>query len=182
LHLSGFDGGRKTKDGEHSSSVQNLGSKLWRQALSSRLTLRVPVLGSIDDALLWRGCIAVTLVYLLIGSFWFQHWYLLWVLAPAALLPANRWALTLLPAYCLGALWSDLTNIFLRALPGRPFTPTQVEAFSVLAQVVPLLCVVIATRLWRHIPWLLAAIKRPNAGLRAERAHAQSRYEMDNLP
>jgi len=140
------------------------------------------VLGSGGDALLWRGCIAVTLTYLVIGSFWFQHWYLLWILAPAALLPANRWALTLLPAYCLGALWSDLTNIFLRALPGRPFTPTQVEEYSVLVQVAPLLCVVIATRLWRHVPWLVAAIKRSNAGLRAEPAHAQSHYEMDNLP
>jgi hypothetical protein len=131
--------------------------------------------------LLWRGSAAVTLAYLLIGSFWFQHWYLLWVLAPAALLPANRWALTFLPAYCLGALWSDLANIFLRALPGRPFTPTQVEAYSVLAQVVTLLCVVIATRLWRHIPWLVAAIKRSSVGLRAEPAGAQSGYEMDNL-
>jgi len=148
----------------------------------SRLTLRVPALSSIDDALLWRGSVAVTLAYLLIGSFWFQHWYLLWILAPAALLPSNRWALTLLPSYCLGALWSDLTNTFFHALPGRPFTPTQIEAYSVLAQVAPLLCVVIATRLWRHIRWLAAANKRRGAGLRAEPARAQSGYEMDNLP
>jgi len=54
---------------------------------------RVTTLGA---TLLFFIGAAVTLVYLLIGSFWFQHWYLLWVLAPAALLPANRWALTLL--------------------------------------------------------------------------------------
>jgi len=154
------------------SPVSRLLPLVWR--LSSRL-------GSGDDALVWRGCIAVTLAYLLFGSFWFQHWYLLWVLAPAALLPANRWALTFLPAYCLGALWSDLANIFLRALPGRPFTPTQVEAYSVLAQVAPLLCIVIVTRLWRHVPLLVAAIRRRSAGPRAKPAHVRSRYEMDNL-
>ncbi len=147
----------------------------------SQLNLPAPVLGSKGDALLWRGCMTVTLVYLLIGSFWFQHWYLLWVLAPAALLPANRWALTLLPAYCLGALWSDLTGTFLRGLPGRPFTATQVEAYSVLAQVAPLLCAVVVMWLWQHRPWLRAAVERHSAGLRTEPAPTQSRYEMDNL-
>jgi hypothetical protein len=163
-------------------SAPNLASNLRRPALRSRLTLRVPVLSSIDDALLWRGSMAVTLAYLLIGSFWFQHWYLLWVLAPAALLPANRWALTFVPAYCLGALWSDLTNSFLRGIAGRPFTATQIVAFSVLAQVAPLLCAIVVVQLWRHIPWLFAAITRRSATLRTEPAMAQSGYEMDNLP
>ena len=30
-----------------------------------------------DDALLWRGGIAVMMAFLLVGSFWFWHWYLL---------------------------------------------------------------------------------------------------------
>jgi len=80
---------------------------------------------------------AVTLAYLLVGSFWFQHWYLLWVLAPAVLLPTSRWTLTLLPAYCLGALWSNLTNSFARNQPGYPLNDTQVGAINVLAQVAP---------------------------------------------
>jgi hypothetical protein len=103
-----------------------------------------------DDALLWRGCGAVTLAYLLVGSFWFQHWYLLWVLAPAALLPASRWTQTLLPAYALGALLSDLANSFLLFLPSRPFTATQVSAISVIMQVLPLLGVLALSLLWRR--------------------------------
>jgi hypothetical protein len=101
------------------------------------------------DALLWHGCIAVTMLYLLVGSFWFQHWYLLWVLAPSALLPASRWTLTLLPVYCLGALWSSLANSFLPNLPSRPLSVTQVGAINVLAQVAPLLCLLGAIEVWR---------------------------------
>ncbi len=134
------------------------------------------------DALLWRGCLIITLIYLLIGSFWFQHWYLLWLLAPAVLLPASRWTLTLLPAYYLGALWSNLTNSFLRTLPSRPFTTTQVSAINVLAQVAPLLLVVVVTRLWQDVPGLLAVVKQPGTPHRTEPTIAPAHYEMDDLP
>jgi Glycosyltransferase family 87 len=115
------------------------------------------------DALLWRGVRAVTLAYLLVGSFWFQHWYLLWVLAPAVLLPTNRWALTLLPAYCLGALWSNLTNSFARNQATYPLSATQVSAINVLAQVAPLLCVLLATRIWQDRQWRRTAAQRLRA-------------------
>lgn len=58
-----------------------------------------------DDALLWRGGIAVTAAFLLVGSFWFWHWYLMWMLVLAVLLPASRFTLRVLPVCCLGALW-----------------------------------------------------------------------------
>jgi hypothetical protein len=112
------------------------------------------------DALLWYGCVIVTLVYLLVGSFWFQHWYLLGVLAPAALLPTSWWSRTLLPAYCLGALWSDLANSFMSNLPGRPLSTTQVSAVNVLAQVLPLLSVLALTLLGWRVLKLLAASRR----------------------
>jgi Glycosyltransferase family 87 len=120
--------------------------------------LREPFQTASEDALLWHGCIILTLLYLLIGSFWFQHWYLLWLLAPAALLPASRWTVTLLPAYCLGALWSNLTNSFLRYLPAHRLSATQVSAINVLAQVAPLLCVLVVTRIWSDAPRLLAQL------------------------
>ena len=41
----------------------------------------------IDDKALWSTATLVTVIYLAVGSFWFQHWYVLWVLAIAALLP-----------------------------------------------------------------------------------------------
>jgi hypothetical protein len=64
----------------------------------------------LDDAVLWRCGIAVTMAFLLLGSFWFWPWYLLWVVALAALLPASRFTTTLLPACCLGALWLYITT------------------------------------------------------------------------
>jgi hypothetical protein len=112
------------------------------------------------DALLWYGCVLVTLIYLLVGSFWFQHWYLLGVLAPAALLPTSWWSRTLLPAYCLGTLWSDLANSFMSNLPARPLSTTQVSAVNVLAQVLPLLSVLALTLLGRRVQKLLAASRR----------------------
>jgi hypothetical protein len=133
------------------------------------------------DAPLWRASLAITLVYLLIGSFWFQHWYLLWALAPAVLLPASRWTLTLLPAYCLGALWSDLANSFLRGLPTQPYTATQLDAFNVLVQVAPLLCVIILSGLWQRMPRLFAQVRRHGVMLRAKPALAPPGYEMDDL-
>jgi len=131
------------------------------------------------DALLWRVAMAVTLAYLLVGSFWFQHWYLLWVLAPAVLLPGSRWTLTLLPAYCLGALWSNLTNSFARNQPGYPLNDTQVAAINGLAQILPLLCVLLVTRIWQDAPRLLVATRRMRAKSRSTVARAAAAHEMD---
>jgi ABC-type multidrug transport system fused ATPase/permease subunit len=39
------------------------------------------------------AAMAVTLAYLLVGSFWFQHWYVLWVLPLAAGQAAGGWLL-----------------------------------------------------------------------------------------
>jgi hypothetical protein len=136
--------------------------------------------GNSSDALLWSGAMTVTLAYLLIGSFWFQHWYLLWVLTPAVLLPTSQWMLTLLPAYCLGALWSNLTNSFARNQPGYPLSDTQVGAINGLAQVTPLLCVLLVTRIWQDAPRLLAAAKRVRAPVQSTVASVAAVHEMDH--
>lgn len=131
-----------------------------------------------SDVLLWRGSAALTLTYLLIGSFWFQHWYVLWLLAPVVVLPASRWALTLLPIYCLGTLWGDLTNTFLRVVPAHPLTATQVSAINVLAQAAPLLVVLAATRLWRAAPrW---GVWHPRPLARMQPVIALAPYEKDD--
>jgi hypothetical protein len=135
-----------------------------------------------SDALLWRGCIAITLLYLLVGSFWFQHWYLLWILAPSALLPASRWTRTLLPAYCLGVLWGSLANSFLRNLPPRPLSVTQIAAINVLAQVIPLVCTIALLRLGRCAPRMLSALRPKRARFRYTPARAAAQYEMDDRP
>lgn len=134
----------------------------------------------VPDALLWRGAIAVTLAYLLVGSFWFQHWYLLWVLAPAVLLPDSRWTRILLPAYCLGALWSNLTNSFARNQPGYILNDTQVGVINSLTQIAPLLCVLLITRIWQDAPRLLAAARRVRAASQPPDARVATAHEMDH--
>jgi hypothetical protein len=62
---------------------------------------------------LWRALRVVSVLYLIVGSFWFQHWYVLWVLAPAALLPEERFTHSLLPWLAFGALSSNVAMDFL---------------------------------------------------------------------
>ena len=65
-----------------------------------------------DDGLLWRTLAMVALLYLVVGSFWFQYWDLVWVLAPAVLLPdalLTRW---LPPWLGFGALSDNLISAF----------------------------------------------------------------------
>jgi hypothetical protein len=64
---------------------------------------------------LWRTLAIVSMLYLVIGSFWFQHWYVLWVLAPAALFPDQRFTSSLLPWLVFGALASNAAMSFLLA-------------------------------------------------------------------
>jgi hypothetical protein len=64
-----------------------------------------------------RDC---ALLYLLLGAYWFQEWYLLWALVPAALVPTDRTSRYAIPALSLGALWSNLVVDFLsRGSPPR---------------------------------------------------------------
>ena len=69
--------------------------------------------GSPLSAMLWRRSIVVTMTFLIIGSFWFWHWYLLWVVVLAALLPTSRFTTTVLPICCAGALWLYIASDFL---------------------------------------------------------------------
>jgi hypothetical protein len=82
----------------------NFRPKRWRSA---------PVESEEADRILWRALLVTSLLYLLIGSFWFQHWYVLWVLAPAALLPDSRFARWILPWLAFGALSSNVAMDFL---------------------------------------------------------------------
>ena len=64
---------------------------------------------------LWRTLAVVSMLYLIVGSFWFQHWYVLWVLAPAVLSPNHRFSRFLLPGLVFGALSSNVAMSFLLA-------------------------------------------------------------------
>jgi hypothetical protein len=66
-----------------------------------------------DDRRLWMSLTRISLLYLVLGAFWFQHWYVLWVLAPAALLPGSNLTRYLLPWLSFGALSANLAQGFL---------------------------------------------------------------------
>ena len=81
----------------------------------------------------------VTLLYLVVGSFWFQHWYLVWVLAPAVLRPdalLTRW---LLPWLGFGALSANLISAFVPALAPEPLSKIAVAALIVAVIWTPML-------------------------------------------
>jgi hypothetical protein len=90
-----------------------------------------------DDRVLWRGLAGVSLVYLLIGSFWFQHWYVVWALAPAALLPDSALARRLLPWLGFGALAGNAVAGFAGGLAGEPPARTASAALIVAVTYAP---------------------------------------------
>ena len=89
----------------------NFRPKRWRGA---QITA-----GEANQAL-WRALAAISMLYLLVGSFWFQHWYVLWALAPAALLPDSRLSRTVLPWLAFGALSANVAMSFLAAMVLEP--------------------------------------------------------------
>lgn len=93
-------------------------------------------------AQLWVGATVISLLYLLVGSFWFQHWYVTWVLTSAVLLPARGFTRTVLPWLCFGALASNILYDTLSRLP-------------VFLVSTPVLHVLVVTAIW--LPPLLAA-------------------------
>jgi hypothetical protein len=112
----------------------------WRQISHTRST---------DDAFLWRAGITITMAYLLVGCFWFQSWYVTWVLVLATLLPASLWTRILLPCFALGALWSNLVTDFLNQDPRHRFTGVQIDMLMVATLLTPLCCALLALLLWR---------------------------------
>ncbi|HRJ41196.1 MAG: DUF2029 domain-containing protein [Caldilineaceae bacterium] len=66
---------------------------------------------------LWGLALLVAMLYLTVGSFWFQHWYVLWAVLPASLLPWSRFTRWVLPFVCLGPLAANIIADTLARLP-----------------------------------------------------------------
>ncbi len=92
--------------------------------LAARPTARSTPDPSEEDRRLWRATLVVSLLYLLLGSFWYQHWYMLWVLAPAALLPYSGFTRNVAPWLTLGSLSSNVVADYLPQLAGPPLART----------------------------------------------------------
>jgi len=84
----------------------NFRPKRWR---------RPPVTSQEAEQILWRTLAAISIIYLLVGSFWFQHWYILWLLVPAVLLPESLSIRSILPWLVFGALASNVFMSFFLA-------------------------------------------------------------------
>jgi hypothetical protein len=74
-----------------------------------------PINSAEAERRLWRALTVVSMTYLMVGTFWFQHWYVLWVLAPAVLSPDHRFTRSVLPWLVFGALSSNVAMSYLLA-------------------------------------------------------------------
>ncbi|GAC1561225.1 MAG: alpha-(1-_6)-mannopyranosyltransferase A [Herpetosiphon sp.] len=104
-----------------------------------------------DDRFLWRMCIIVVLMYLIIGSFWFQSWYIVWPLALAALMPTDAFTRWTLPLLALGALWSNLLTDFLNQDPAHHLNGKAIGALMVGTLVAPAVIFIAASHLIRFV-------------------------------
>lgn len=100
-----------------------------------------------DMRIFWQTALGVNLFYLLVGSFWFQPWYVLWALAPASLLPKSRLTRYVLPWLCAGALGSNVVADYLPQLPAPPLQRTGRVIATVLTTWLPALAA--ALLVWR---------------------------------
>ncbi|HSH80494.1 MAG TPA: glycosyltransferase 87 family protein [Herpetosiphonaceae bacterium] len=114
---------------------------LLRQWQQTRLTT--------ENGAFWRGGIAMIMTYLIVGCFWFQAWYVMWVLALAALLPAGRFTLLLMPLFSLGALWSNISTDFLSHTGPHRLRPIEIDSIMVATLLTPMVCVLLVPALWR---------------------------------
>ena len=104
-----------------------------------------------SDAGLWRAGIVMTMAYLLVGCFWFQAWYVMWVLVLAALLPGDSFTVRQLPLFALGALWSNVSTDFLNQDRLHRFQAIQIDSIMVATLWTPLLCALVVPVLWRIV-------------------------------
>jgi hypothetical protein len=85
-----------------------------------------------EDPKLWQALIVTSMLSLLVGSFWFQHWYVLWIIAPAALLPDSRFTRSVLPWLAFGALSSNVAMDFLLTTATKTSSPILNSSLAVV--------------------------------------------------
>jgi hypothetical protein len=115
------------------------------------------------DSRLWRTLLAISLLYLVIGSFWFQNWYILWAIAPAVLIPESRFTRFILPWLVFGALSANVTMDFLLATTLKTARPILRYTIPVLVIWMP---AIIAAGV-QSLGLQAGSMKRPTAGMRA---------------
>ncbi len=112
--------------------------------------------GAVVLPVLWVGwrqrsplalaCWAVLITYLLIGSFWFQQWYVLWLL-PWAILAQGRWPVRISVAYTFLASGLMYFQGWGSAWLRHSFGPSAVSIVNAL----PTLLILLATLAWGFV-------------------------------
>jgi hypothetical protein len=72
------------------------------------------------DRLLWFAMTVVSLLYLLVGSYWLQPWYFLWAIFPAVLIPTSQFTRWIIPWLGFGALASNVVVDFVTNASSEP--------------------------------------------------------------
>jgi hypothetical protein len=98
---------------------------------------------SLRDEDLWRACLAIVFAYLVIGSFWFQSWYLVWLIALAALLPVSRLTQIVMPVFAVSAMIAGVASDYLRHQPAPPLSSGQISLLTVVITLLPMACVAV---------------------------------------
>jgi Glycosyltransferase family 87 len=95
---------------------------LWRHTKAARVS-------ETDD--LFRLSALVVMLYLLIGSYWFQPWYLAWPIALAWLRPEGRLVTRVLPVFATGTLVVVTLSDYLRNAAVPVLLPWQISVLMV---------------------------------------------------
>ena len=95
------------------SGIAALFIPVWYFYIGNRRHANSELLSPITDQILWRAMLAMSVIYVLVGSYWLQHWYFLWILAPAVLLAQKRHLRFILPWLSFGALSSNVIMDFI---------------------------------------------------------------------
>ncbi|MGB8214633.1 MAG: glycosyltransferase 87 family protein [Anaerolineales bacterium] len=82
---------------------------LWLFNLRPRRWRRDAIAPAEAETRLLQALVVTSLLFIGVASFWFQPWYITWVIAPAVLLPESDLSHFLLPWLAFGAIASNIT-------------------------------------------------------------------------
>ena len=114
LTKSGFSSSEVAPLTVNLSTVLFLTASLWVAFINFNLVPKrwKKLQFKLEERRFWMVLVTTSLLYLFLGAFWFQHWYFLWLIAPAALLPGSRFTFRILPWLCFGGLAANLGSKF----------------------------------------------------------------------
>jgi hypothetical protein len=96
--------------------------------------------------------LAIALLYLFVGSFWFQPWYLMWPVALAALLPDRRRVTVSMAVLSASALCAAVVSGYLRVLAPAILPPWFISALTVALTWLPALVAYTRRRVRLGVP------------------------------